>query len=188
MFEDDDEKKKKKKKIRNFDDVFKEIQKMMENMFQDSNFLEDLFDEEGLPKFKSMNDDDIFRPIVMGWSVNIGPDGKPQFTKFGHQPEKVEEEEPINVKREPLVDLINQENEIMIIVETPGVEKKDIKLKTTGYEITIEAGKKFKKKLTLPEEVMPEKCKANYNNGLLEIRLPKKNQESKKETPINIDD
>ncbi|MHA1379086.1 MAG: Hsp20/alpha crystallin family protein [Candidatus Helarchaeota archaeon] len=191
MFEDEEDKDRKKgKKKRDFKDVFEEIQKMMENMFNNSDFLDNFFDEEGFPKFKTPSGDDFFRPIVMGWSVNIGPDGKPVFTKFGHTPKKNEEEEeerPINESREPLIDILNQDNEIVIVIETPGVEKKDIKLKTTKNQITIEAGTKFKKILSLPEEVIPEKSKASYNNGLLEVRLIKRNKKDTEETTINID-
>ncbi|MHA1300201.1 MAG: Hsp20/alpha crystallin family protein [Candidatus Helarchaeota archaeon] len=190
MFDDEDEKEGRKKKRRNFHDIFEEIQRMMEEVFNDSSIFDELFDEEGFPKFKGSSGDDFFRPLVMGWSVHLGPDGKPIFRKFGHKTGKIEEsqKEPIiSEEREPLIDVLNQDEEIVLIVETPGVEKKDIKLKTTENEITIMAGNKFKKKLKLPEEVIPNKSKASYNNGLLEVRLLKKFKSNSEETTINID-
>lgn len=188
MFDDEEDKDRKdKKRKRNFDNFFEEIQKMMEKMLNNPDFLENLFDENGLPKFKTPSGEDFFKPLVMGWSVNIGPDGKPIFTKFGHTQQDEEEEKPISEKREPLIDILNQDNEIVLVVETPGVEKKDVKLKTTANQITIEAGKKFKKTLDLPEEVIPDQSKANYNNGLLEVRLKKKTRKNSEATAINID-
>ncbi len=188
MFDDEEDKdKKEKKRKKSFKDIFEEIQKMMEEMFSDPNVLDNLFDEDGLPKFKSPSGDDFFSPIIMGWSVNIGPDGKPVFSKFGHTRDEPEKEQPISESREPLVDIINRDDEIVLVVETPGVEKKDINLKTTEKEITIKAGKKFKKTLSLPEPVIPNESKASYNNGLLEVRLTKKSKKDSEESERDID-
>ncbi|MFX1449984.1 MAG: Hsp20/alpha crystallin family protein [Promethearchaeota archaeon] len=188
MFEDDEDKyRKKKKRKKSFDDVIDEIKKMMEDLIGDSSVFDEILNEKNLPKFKTPSGDEIFRPLIMGWSVHIGPDGKPVIRKFGHDSKKPVEEETMEENREPIIDILNQENDIVIIVETPGVKKEDIRLKATETEITVKAGSKFKKEITLPEIIIPEECHASYNNGLLEIRCLKRRIGKSGETIINIE-
>ncbi|ASJ07543.1 Hsp20/alpha crystallin family protein [Thermococcus pacificus] len=95
--------------------------------------------------------------------------------------------------REPFVDIFDRGDKFVITVELPGVRKEDIKLRVTEDTVYIEAQMKREKELEregairieryysgyrrvirLPEEVIPEKAKARYNNGVLEIEIPKK--------------
>lgn len=110
----------------------------------------------------------------------------------------------IEAYREPLVDVIDDEKEIRIIAEIPGVEKGDIKINATQDSIEISAESKkeeeekgkgyvrkerkytsFYRSFTLPKAVIPEKAKANYKNGILEVTLPKAEEEKK--TTIKIE-
>jgi HSP20 family protein len=96
--------------------------------------------------------------------------------------------------REPFADIFDRGDRFVITVELPGVRKEDIKLRVTEDTVYIEAQVRREKELEqegairieryysgyrrvirLPEEVIPEKAKARYNNGVLEIELPKKN-------------
>ncbi|NVM05157.1 MAG: Hsp20/alpha crystallin family protein [Candidatus Helarchaeota archaeon] len=188
MFDDEEDKyKKKKKRKRSFDDILDEIKRVMEDLIGDSSVFDEIFDEKNFPKFKTPSGDEIFRPLVMGWSVHIDSNGRPVIRKFGHSPKKTVKEEPLEENREPIIDILNQDNEIVIIAETPGVKKEDIKLKSTETEITIKAGSKFKKTISLPEIIIPSESKANYNNGLLEVRLLKKKIGKTDKTTINIE-
>ncbi|MBP1912700.1 Hsp20/alpha crystallin family protein [Thermococcus stetteri] len=95
--------------------------------------------------------------------------------------------------REPFADIFDRGDRFVITVELPGVRKEDIKLRVTEDTVYIEAQVRREKELEqegairieryytgyrrvirLPEEVIPEKAKARYNNGVLEIELPKK--------------
>ncbi|WP_010477166.1 Hsp20/alpha crystallin family protein [Thermococcus zilligii] len=95
--------------------------------------------------------------------------------------------------REPFADIFDRGDKFVITVELPGVRKEDIKLRVTEDTVYIEAQMKREKELEregairieryysgyrrvirLPEEVIPEKAKARYNNGVLEIEVPKK--------------
>ncbi|WP_457751718.1 Hsp20/alpha crystallin family protein [Thermococcus sp.] len=95
--------------------------------------------------------------------------------------------------REPFVDIFDRGDKFVVTVELPGVRKEDIKLRVTEDTLYIEAQVRREKELEeegairieryysgyrrvikLPEEVIPEKARAKYNNGVLEIELPKK--------------
>ena len=124
--------------------------------------------------------DAIFRDVMRGprlWSIR-------------------EPEERVAISetwREPFVDIFDRGDRFVITAELPGVKKEDIKLRVTEDTVYIEAQIKREKELEqegairieryysgyrrvirLPEEVIPEKAKARYNNGVLEIEIPKK--------------
>ena len=119
---------------------------------------------------------------------------------------RAEEAEEIKITpyREPLSDIIENEKEIKVIAEIPGVEKSDIKINATqdSVEISAEAKKeeeekgkgyakrerrytRFYRRFALPKAVIPEKAKARYKNGVLEITIPKAEEEKK--TTIKIE-
>lgn len=100
--------------------------------------------------------------------------------------------------REPFADIFDRGDRFVITVELPGVRKEDIKLRVTEDTVYIEAQMRREKELEqegairieryysgyrrvirLPDEVIPEKAKARYNNGVLEIEIPKKNPTKK---------
>jgi HSP20 family protein len=95
--------------------------------------------------------------------------------------------------REPFVDIFDRGDRFVITAELPGVRKEDIKLRVTEDRVYIEAQIKrekefeeegairveryysgYRRVIELPEEVIPEKAKARYKNGVLEIEIPKK--------------
>jgi HSP20 family protein len=113
-------------------------------------------------------------PFVYGFSMRIGPDGKPNIEEFGNIPGIISGDASFPSEREPLTDVIEGEKEISVILELPGVEKKDIDLKTTEayLEINVETPERsYHKKLTFPCKVKPETAKASYKNGVLEVRV-----------------
>jgi HSP20 family protein len=116
-------------------------------------------------------------PIVYGYSVTIGPDGKPVVREFGNvrkgagRPLK-----GIQEKREPLVDVVSSDKEVRVIAEIPGVSKEQISVEVTESALTIsvEGDRKYYKHLDLPGLVEPDKAKSSYNNGVLEVTAPLK--------------
>jgi HSP20 family protein len=94
---------------------------------------------------------------------------------------------------EPLVEIENRENEIIVSVDLPCVEKKeDISLEVSEDTLEIRAALKrairwerwgvvqknieftaFKKVVALPEKVKPEEATAIFKRGVLRVRLPK---------------
>ncbi len=110
-------------------------------------------------------------PVVYGFSMRVGPDGKPQVEEFGNV-----EKGKVKDEREPLVDVINQEKEIRVIAELPGVDKSEIRIKARPQELEIHVsnpGRKFAKTVKLPETVVDDSAKASYKNGILEVVLQK---------------
>jgi HSP20 family protein len=117
-------------------------------------------------------------PIVYGYSVTIGPDGKPVVREFGNVRKGVGTPwKEIQDKREPLVDVISSGKEVKVIAEMPGVNREDINVTVTEKSVTISVDRedrRYYKELDLPELVDPKGAKSNYNNGVLEITLPLK--------------
>lgn len=117
-------------------------------------------------------------PIVYGYSVTIGPDGKPVVREFGNV--RKGEGKPwkaIQDKREPLVDVVSSDRDVRVIAELPGVRKEDIDVTVNERSVVISVAKperSYYKELELPTSVEPKGAKSTYNNGILEITLPLK--------------
>jgi HSP20 family protein len=153
-----------------FDKIFKEMQKMLSNI----DFKEMI--EEMLK-----NGFDPNKRFIHGFSLNIGPDGKPKFQEFGNKSLKSSKGEAfLSDEREPLTDIIEGNEDVAITVEIPGVNKNDIDLNITEKKLEIKVNnpkRKYHKKIELPCNVKPKTTKATYKNGVLDMvikRLRKK--------------
>jgi len=160
------------------DETFKEMEEMMAKEF------EELSDGT---KMKSWG------PFVYGYSVTVGPDGKPKVREFGNFKAETRMGKPymdVKEKREPLADVITTDGEVRVIVELPGVEKKDIELSGTEDKLTISVDTpehKYFKEVELPAKVDSKKATSKYKNGVLDITVPKKKEEKTKSESINIE-
>jgi HSP20 family protein len=178
MSDDDDWNKRRKKRRDRWDpfDLIDNIREMMEDMMKEMGGrpfdIEDF--EKILPKFRLPSGFEKKGPYIFGFSMGVGPDGKPIIREFGNKPGFDFKRGPkIKEEREPLVDIMDTKEEVIIVAETPGIEKEEINLRGTEKELEIKAGEKFYKKLRLPVEVIPGQAKANYKNGVLEVRIPR---------------
>ncbi len=175
-----------------FDDVFKQMEEMIQKEFEEMSkrVPKDLIRERTLPDGSKVNE---MGPFVYGYSLTVGPDGKPQIREFGNvKPEARFGKPQINFKeeREPLVDIIPSNNEIRVIVELPGVDKKDIKIQGTERSLTISVDipqHKYFKEIELPSKVDPKEAKSSYKNGVLEVTLKRKEDEKPKGETIHIE-
>ncbi|MBS7639164.1 MAG: archaeal heat shock protein Hsp20 [Candidatus Bathyarchaeia archaeon] len=175
------------------DEMFREMERMFEREFENltRRVPKDLVRERVLPDGTKVHE---WGPFVYGYSITIGPDGKPEIREFGNiKPGMARPGRPsisIREEREPLVDIINTDGEIRVIAELPGVEKEDIKLHGTETTLTISVDtpqRKYYKEVELPERVDPKQAKSTYKNGVLEVTLPKKKTEAPKGEPIKIE-
>ncbi|NLI74532.1 MAG: Hsp20/alpha crystallin family protein [Euryarchaeota archaeon] len=155
-----------------FDKEFEDMRRRMDMLME--NFLSGSFEEIG-------------QPMIYGFSMRVGPDGKPRIQQFGNTtPPQAQE---VAGQREPLTDIIEEEDAVRVIVELPGVDKDDIQLRVEDYLLDIEVDRedrKFYKQLELPCPVDPENAEATYKNGVLEIIL-KRIEPNKRGFSIKID-
>ena len=173
------------------DEVFREMEEMMEREFKEllNRAPKNLVRERTLPDGTRVEE---FGPFVYGYSVTIGPDGKPQIREFGNIKPKARLERPridIREEREPLTDVMETDGEIKVIVELPGVEKEDIKLHSTEDTLTISVDtpqRKYYKEVKLQSRIDPKQAKSTYKNGVLEVTLLKKKEEKPKGEPITL--
>jgi len=158
-------------------DVFNEMEKMDEMM-----------DEMMRKAFEIPKETKSFGPYVYGFSVSLDPEGKPMVQQFGNvKPTRVGPQ--VKEEREPLVDVLQENDEIAVFAELPGVEKNDIKLHSTEKNLMISVDskeRKYHKELELPASVLPTSSKASYKNGVLEVRL-KKAEGKAREKQIKIE-
>jgi len=137
----------------------------------------DLVREQTLPDGRRVKQ---WGPFVYGYSVRIGPDGKPQIREFCNVKPRIRMGMPhveVKEQREPLVDMLEIDDEVRVIVELPGVEKQDIKLCGTENSLTISVDtpqRKYYKEVQLPSIVDSKQAKSTYKNGVLEITMPKR--------------
>lgn len=119
-------------------------------------------------------------PIVYGYSVTIGPDGKPVVREFGNVRKSAGTPwKEIQDKREPLIDVVSSDKEVRVIAEMPGVDKGDINVTVNEKSLIISVDRKdrkYYKELELPGVVDPKGAKSTYNNGILEVTIPLKSR------------
>lgn len=124
--------------------------------------------------------DDVFRPVVRGdsrlymWNWN------------------------------PTVDIYDNDENIVIKAELPGIDKKDIVIDVKDGVLTLKGERsfdnevkekkyccrertfgKFERVFRLPAEVDPEKISADYKDGILKIDIPKPEEQKPKKITVN---
>ncbi|TFG33821.1 Hsp20/alpha crystallin family protein [Candidatus Thorarchaeota archaeon] len=143
------------------------IEEMMERMMTEMN--QGMFiDPE---KFQEMlRNQEGINPFMSGFSLKLGPGGKPIVQRFGNTPGSTEH------TLEPLVDIVEEEDEIIVVAEVPGVERDEIKVRIKGKTLTIHADnpdRPYHKVIELPSRVKKDEAKSAIRNGVLEVRLKK---------------
>jgi HSP20 family protein len=163
--------------------MVEEMEKEMADFFKDieAQVPDDLSQEHKLPDGSVRKE---YGPFVYGYSVKIGPDGKPVVREFGNvKPNAAvgEDKKPLSLQeaREPLVDVIQEPEQVKVIAELPGVEKEDIQLFATMKTLTIDVTSpdhRYHKELELPFEVEEDSAASTYRNGVLETVLKRKRE------------
>ena len=101
----------------------------------------------------------------------------------------------------PKVDVIENENSYEVQLAVPGVNKEDFKIEVNDNYLTVSGERKFtsekkdknyhsvetqygsfSRSFTLPENVDGTKINAKYNNGILELTIPKDEKKVLKQT------
>jgi len=175
--------------FRDIEEMMKEMEEMMEREFSQfkTRIPEDLKRERKLPDGSTSAE---WGPFVYGYSMTIGPDGKPKIREFGNVKPSIDKEKcginrpclDVKEEREPLVDIIDTNGEIKVIVELPGVAKEDIKLHGAEDKLTISVEapeRKYFKEIEMPAKIDHKKAKTSYKNGVLEVTVSKIGEKKK---------
>jgi len=104
----------------------------------------------------------------------------------------------------PAVDLYEKDDHFVIKAELPGVNKKDIAIDLKDRVLTLSGERsyenevkeenyyrrersygKFQRVFTLPADVDSDKIKADFNDGLLQIEVPKPEEQKPKKVTIH---
>ena len=105
----------------------------------------------------------------------------------------------------PLVDIYEDEHNITLKIEVPGIDEKDIDVRIENNTLTVHGERKMEKEekeenfrrverqygsftrsFTLPSTVDPEQVTANYDKGVLKIKLAKKAEAKPKQIKVNV--
>jgi HSP20 family protein len=140
-------------------------------------------------------------PIVYGYSMTIGPDGKPHVREFGNVKSATAGaganlgqyigKPSISTEREPLSDVATTDKEVKVVLEMPGIKKEDIKINVYESKVEIKtadnAQRKYHKIIDLPKQADIETERSTYNNGILEVTFDKKKEQKPKGKEIKIE-
>jgi len=134
--------------------------------------------EEGKEEYSRSGEAEVLGgkgKAVYGFSLKLGLGGKPVIEQFGNI-KATKTGAVVAEFREPLVDVIDEGDHLLIIAELPGVQSEDICIEVKGdiLELKAEArDRKYSKEVLLPSPVDADSLKSSYKNGVLEIKLKK---------------
>jgi HSP20 family protein len=105
----------------------------------------------------------------------------------------------------PPVDVYEDEHNVTLKIEVPGIDEKDIDVQIENNLLTVHGERKFEKEekeenfrrverqygsftrsFTLPNTVNPEQVQAHYDKGILKIQLAKKAEAKPKQIKVNV--
>ncbi len=105
----------------------------------------------------------------------------------------------------PAVDVYEDEHNITLNIEVPGIDEKDIDVRIENNTLTVHGERKFEKEqkeenfrrverqygsftrsFTLPNTVNTDSIQANYDRGVLKIELAKKAEAKPKQIKVNV--
>jgi HSP20 family protein len=105
----------------------------------------------------------------------------------------------------PPVDVYEDEHNITLKIEVPGIDEKDVDVRIENNTLTVQGERKFEKEekeenfrrverqygsftrsFTLPNTVDPEKVQASYEKVILKIQLAKKAEAKPKQIKVNV--
>jgi len=172
----ENEKNKEKKKEADFElfglgGLFKGIEKLVDLAGK-------LEEKGGISKEGEINLDNIKKGMkgVYGFTINTAVGGgSPKVETFGNI-KKTPEGPKVDEEREPITDIFDEKDEIVVIAEMPGIAENDLKidLKEDILEISaVSKNRTYRKELLLPVKAVSQNLTHKFKNGILEIRIKK---------------
>ncbi len=105
----------------------------------------------------------------------------------------------------PAVDIYEDSKKVVLKLEVPGIEEKDLDVRVENNTLTVKGERKFEKEekeenfhrierrygsffrsFTLPSTVDSEHINASYTNGVLKLELSKKPEAQPKQIKVNV--
>ena len=105
----------------------------------------------------------------------------------------------------PPMDLVEHEEDYVLRADLPGLTESDVNIELEDNVLTVSGERKaeheerkegyyrverasgsFSRSLTLPEGVDPEAVNANFERGVLEVRIPKPEQRKPRKVAISV--
>jgi HSP20 family protein len=184
--------------FRGFDDMRREMERGFEDAFKNMQVKapKDLVKEYQTPAGGKVRE---YGPFIYGYSMTVGPDGKPKVREFGNVKSPFSSGKHggfftrplISSEREPLADVTTTDKDVKVAVEMPGVRKENIviNLYDNSLEVTTSGTeeRKYHEVIEIPSEADIETATSTYKNGILEITFKKKEQSKPKGKQIKIE-
>ncbi len=115
---------------------------------------------------------------IYGFTLKTGIAGEgPHVEPFGNiRPDKSTGNPVVDEVREPVVDIFEEDDHVLIVAEMPGVTAADVKLEVKDDLLTIVASRgraKYRKEVLLPGSFPRSRISCAANNGIVEVRCMK---------------
>ena len=115
---------------------------------------------------------------IYGFTVKVGlGDDRPRIEPFGNiRQDRESGHTVVQEVREPVVDVFEEEEHVLVVAEMPGIGVKDVQITVEDDLLTISAehgDKKYRKELLLPGTFARDKMEVTCNNGVVEIKCKK---------------
>jgi HSP20 family protein len=127
-------------------------------------------------------------PFIYGFTYTFNPaESEPVFQEFGNDRPSYRGLQ-WNEGRMPLVEMIDKGDFYSIKVELPGAKKEDIRLDVDeeAFEVHTDSDPKFHSRSFFAMPVNPNTAKANYQNGVLNLAVEKREDVKPRETTTSI--
>jgi HSP20 family protein len=105
----------------------------------------------------------------------------------------------------PAIDLVEGDDEFLVLADLPGVKREDFELSIRGNLLTVKGEKKLEEKpkqrkvlrsetwsggfsrtIGLPDSVDPDKVEAMLKDGILRVRIAKREETKRRTVPISV--
>lgn len=112
---------------------------------------------------------------IYGFTVKVGlGDDRPHVEPFGNiRKDRESGHSVVQEVREPMVDVFEEEDHVLIVAEMPGISVEDVQIAVEDDLLTVTAGhgdKKYRKEILLSASFAREKMQVTCNNGVVEIK------------------
>ena len=112
---------------------------------------------------------------VYGVSVRVGARGAPVVTRFGNVRQNADREPVIEEEREPLVDVLDEDDHYLIVAELPGVGQDAVSWRLRDTHTLVIGGdapeRKYSRTVALADPVNDQTAMSSYANGILQLKL-----------------